>query len=114
MTRANSRQDRGTGGIKALLTALAVAGTVGGWVHLTSSEAAEDTVTEPSPTPLALQLAPLPTLVPEPTAVDAPPQPAAPTPTAMVLRRVDEPASAPSSASRGGGGGGGSARTRSS
>lgn len=112
MTRKNRRASFGTGEVKALLTALAVAGTVGGWAHLTASEAAEEPVEPATPTPLALQFAALPTLVPEPTAIDAPPQPPAPTPTAMVLRRVDNPVSAPSSAS--GGGGGGSARTRSS
>lgn len=99
-------QGGGTSGAKALLTVLALAGTIGGWAKL-SAEGAADEAPAPSPTPLVLALPPVPTLVPAPTDIDAPVpvvQPTQPT-----LRRVSAPQ--PSS---GGGGGGAAAVSRSS
>ena len=111
MKRQADRSKLSVNGAKALLSALAVTGTIGGWARLTQLNPVEDPIT-PSPAPPVLVFDPLPTLIPEPTAIDAPlitPQPA---PTQMALRRVDNPVSSPSSG--GGGGGGGAATTRSS
>lgn len=113
MSPRGRRKAIGTSGAKALVTVLAMLGTVVGWAELTRREGAEG-APEPTPTaePLVLSLRPVPTLVPEPTAIGAPVV-VQPTPTQVTLRVVNEPVESPSLSSRSGGGGG-AAKTRSS
>ena len=114
--RNTSSAQRGGQSVKMLITTVSLASILGGWALLSAerTQASKDTRTAtlaPRPTAtadVALQLPPLPTLVPPPTGMPAlPTQVAVPTPIPLPTLRVVNQAPPQRVVHVGGGGGGG-------
>lgn len=91
MTKPNRAAGRGASAASLLITAGALAATVGGWYVLASAEQPAADLSEAAPAAQVVPaLPPVPTLVPPP-AQAAPGAPQAAQPTQPALRRVSPP-----------------------